>query len=320
MLTAEDLAASPASSKILAVAANGTDAEWVSGGAGGPHTHEIDDVTGLQAALDGKVAEGDARLSDARAPTAHAHDWDAITDKPATFDPSSHAHATSEVTGLDAALASKVDASDARLTDARTPLAHTHATSEIVGLDAALTARELTANKGAANGYASLGEDGKVPAAQLPASSGGGMSTLRTTGDQIVNGTAYRDITDLTFPVSSNTDYAFKFYIVFRSTTATGFKFAINGPASSTADYFMTYQTVANATTAGVATWLQGHWVTYDAMTATTASIAAGADLVCMIEGRVKVNGTAGTIAARVGSESANNDLVIQRGSWGFWF
>ncbi|MEQ7008475.1 hypothetical protein ABN028_20075 [Actinopolymorpha sp. B17G11] len=39
--------------------------------------------------------------------------WDDLTDKPATFPPSAHTHATSEVTGLDTALAAKAEATDA---------------------------------------------------------------------------------------------------------------------------------------------------------------------------------------------------------------
>ena len=153
------------------------------------------------------------------------------------------------------------------------------------------------------------------------AGGGGGPSTLKKTADQIINGTAFRDITDLAFAVSINTDYAFKFYIVFRSAaTTTGFRFGVLAPTGAVLDFFMTYQTVANATTAGVATWLQGHWVSGEAMAALTATIAAGVDLVCMIEGRVKVAATSGTLAARVASELANDNLVVQKGSWGIWF
>lgn len=47
-------------------------------------------------------------------------------------------------------------------------LTHTHVQADVTGLPAALTARELTANKGVASGYASLGADGIVPTAQLP--------------------------------------------------------------------------------------------------------------------------------------------------------
>jgi hypothetical protein len=150
---------------------------------------------------------------------------------------------------------------------------------------------------------------------------GGGPSLLKKTANQTINGTAFQNITDLTFAVLANTDYAFKFYIVYRSaTTTTGFRFAINGPAGAVCDYFMTYQTVANSTTIGVATWLQGHWIVYDTMTALTAAIVANADLVCKIEGRIKVGATPGTLAARGASELANNDLVIQKGSWGMYF
>jgi len=148
---------------------------------------------------------------------------------------------------------------------------------------------------------------------------GGGITTLKKTADQIINGTAFQNITDLTFPVSANTDYAFDFYITFRSTTATGFRFSVNGPAG-VVDFFMTYQTIANSETVGVATWLQKHSVTFNAMTVTAASIAAGVDLHCRITGRFKCGGSGGTFAAIVASESANNDLVVQRGSWGTYF
>ena len=148
---------------------------------------------------------------------------------------------------------------------------------------------------------------------------GGGISMLKKTADQIINGTAFQNITDLTFAVSANTDYAFKFHIVFRSaTTTTGFRFAVNAPAG-TLDFFQTYQIVANSDTVGVATWLQRHCITRDVMTALTATITLGVDLVCMIEGRFKCT-TSGTLAARVASELANNDLVVQKGSWGFYF
>lgn len=59
------------------------------------HGHAIADVTGLQAALDGKSA------------TTHSHSWAQITSKPTTFAPSTHAHTIAQVTGLQAALDDK---------------------------------------------------------------------------------------------------------------------------------------------------------------------------------------------------------------------
>lgn len=50
----------------------------------------------------------------------------------------------------------------------KSDVGHNHPTSAITGLDTALSARELTANRGAANGYAPLDNNSKVPAANLP--------------------------------------------------------------------------------------------------------------------------------------------------------
>ncbi len=63
-----------------------------------------------------------------------------------------------------------VSSSDERLSDARPPTAHNHVVADVTGAEA-------TANKGQPNGYASLGSDGKVPAAQLPAAGGSGNVT-----------------------------------------------------------------------------------------------------------------------------------------------
>lgn len=69
------------------------------------------------------------------------------------------------------AIAATANATDAQLRD-RTTHTGVQATSTITGLDSALAAltanTEKLANKGAANGYASLGSDSKVPVAQLP--------------------------------------------------------------------------------------------------------------------------------------------------------
>lgn len=55
------------------------------------HGHPISDVSGLQTALDDKVADTDPRLSDARTPLAHTHPATAVSTVPATtgLDPAS---------------------------------------------------------------------------------------------------------------------------------------------------------------------------------------------------------------------------------------
>jgi hypothetical protein len=123
----------------------------------------------------------------------------------------------------------------------------------------------------------------------------------------------------LTFPVVSGTDYAFYFYIVFRSAAlTTGWKASVNHPGG-TVDHFSTIQTIVN-NAAGLATWLQRHNTAVNDMTLLLATPAINVDLVCMIQGRYlcTVNGT---FAARFANELATNtDIVVQKGSWGWYF
>src|SRR3990167_5092483 len=82
---------------------------------------------------------------------------------------------------------------------------------------------------------------------------GGGINTLRTTSNQTINGGAgvFVDITGLTFPVVSGTDYAFDFYITFRSAaTTTGWKAGVNCPAG-TLDFWAGSDVIANGAAGG---------------------------------------------------------------------
>ena len=60
-------------------------------------------------------------------------------------------------------------------------------TSDVPGLDAALAGKQASSEKGQANGYAELDSSGKVPASQLP-TSGGGASNLDDLGDVTLGG------------------------------------------------------------------------------------------------------------------------------------
>jgi hypothetical protein len=147
------------------------------------------------------------------------------------------------------------------------------------------------------------------------------LNLLRTTATQTINAGAatFEDITNLTFPVVNGVSYAFYFYIVFQSAAiTTGWKAGINCP-TGTLDFFATGQTIANAA-AGLATWLQRHNTVRDDMTLLTATVTAAVDLVFIIEGRYLCTAD-GTFAARFANElAANTDIVVQKGSWGWWF
>lgn len=67
-----------------------------------------------------------------------------------------HAHAIADTTGLQLAL------------DGKAATAHAHGIADITNLQTTLDAKVAASEKGAINGVASLGADGKVPAAQLP--------------------------------------------------------------------------------------------------------------------------------------------------------
>lgn len=150
---------------------------------------------------------------------------------------------------------------------------------------------------------------------------GSGMNTLKTTGPQTINAGAgvFTDITGLTFPVVSGTDYAFFFYITFQSAaTTTGWKAGVNCPAGPL-DFWAQSDVIANGA-AGVATHTERHNTVRDDMTLLTATVTQAVDLSVRIEGRYVCTAD-GTFAARFANELANNThLVVQKGSWGWWF
>jgi hypothetical protein len=150
---------------------------------------------------------------------------------------------------------------------------------------------------------------------------GGGITTLRTTGNQTINAGAgtFVDITGLTFAVVSGTDYAFEFYITFQSAQlTTGWKAGVNCPAG-TLDFWAGSDVIANGA-AGVATHTERHNVTRDDMTLLTSTVTNAVDLNVRIKGRYLCTAN-GTFAARFANElAANTDIVVQKGSWGTWF
>ena len=88
--------------------------------------------------------------------------------KPDYTDPVDIADINENMDTIDAELNKKVNTTDARLSDTRTPKAHNQAISTITGLDTALGKKLETSLKGANNGLAELDAQGKVPATQLP--------------------------------------------------------------------------------------------------------------------------------------------------------
>jgi hypothetical protein len=182
------------------------------------HTHPPSEITGTA------VVENDSRLSDARPPTAHAHSpsditGTAVVDNDSRLSdartPTAHGHAIGDVTGLQTSLDGKASSS------------HSHAQSDVTGLVTALSAKQETSQKGAANGYASLGADGKVPSAQLPAAGSDPWTYVRVTSDHSTTATAAGDVlvapggAALGFTPAANSRYEVEGTLMIRTATAT---------------------------------------------------------------------------------------------------
>lgn len=287
------------------------------------------------------VGNNDSRNTNARTPTAHTHPEAEVTNLVADLASKaalSHGHVQADITGLVTDLVGKAAS------------VHTHSLADITDDGALAALNTVGANqidndavtyakiqnvsaiskllgRGAAAGAGdaeeiTLGTNLSMSGTTLNAAGGGGgISALKKTANQTINAGAgvFADVTDLTFSVVNGIDYAFKFYVVFRSANVnTGWRASVNCP-TGTLDYFATGQTIANGA-AGVATWLQRHNTVRDDMTLLTATITAAVDLVFTIEGRYQCTAN-GTFAVRFANElAANTDIVVQKGSWGIYF
>ena len=146
------------------------------------HVHPISDVVDLQTELDDKqdnlIGTQDVPGLDSALSSKQDNLTD-ISDLPnlvsALDAKQDDLVSTADVPGLDNALNAKQDALSSP--------------SDVPGMDAILNDKEDVSKKGTANGYASLGPDGKVPIAQLPPGQGGGASTLDELTDVTINGT-----------------------------------------------------------------------------------------------------------------------------------
>jgi hypothetical protein len=143
------------------------------------HTHPLEDITGLQTALDGKAATSHTHplsdLTQSSATTGQVATWNGsawvpedptggsggvtsyndLTDVPSTFPPATHTHAAADITTGTLAIAriptgttssTVCIGNDSRLSDARTPTAHTHAIADVTGLETALDGKQASGN------------------------------------------------------------------------------------------------------------------------------------------------------------------------------
>lgn len=126
-----------------------------SGGAG-PHTHQIADVAGLQAALDDKQPSGSYSL------TAHNHDG--AYQPTGDYAAEDHGHVIANVAGLQAALDGKQESGDYQPAGSYAAASHGHAIADVTGLQTALDGKQASGSYSLTShnhdgSYAAVGHD-----------------------------------------------------------------------------------------------------------------------------------------------------------------
>jgi len=172
---------------------------------------------------------------------------------------------------------------------------------------------EQTANKGAANGYASLGADGLVPSAQLPASGSDPWVVLKKNADQLVSTTTPAAVTGLAFAPAANKTYLVQAYLLLRTAaTATGARPGFNWPSG------LTDGGAVMRAASSVTAFASRIWGAKTAnLTAASTGLTTTADSYLAIGEALVITGASpsGSFAVTLGSETAGTNAPCKAGS-----
>jgi hypothetical protein len=132
------------------------------------------------------------------------------------------------------------------------------------------------------------------------------LSADVTNNNAVANSIA--SVTNLSFSVTANTTYKFKFFIVYTSAaTTTGSRWSITGPAITFLNYNSEYSLTATSKTFNAG--LSG----YDLPAASNATSASTGSNIAIIEGIIRPSAN-GTVTARFASEVASSSIVAKGG------
>lgn len=110
--------------------------------------------------------------------------------------------------------------------------------------------------------------------------------------------TTLANVTGLSFPVTADVTYKFKFFIVYTaSATSVGSRWTINGPTATTLRYYSTYPSSTSANAFYYQSAYNG--------AAATANSGATTCNIAIIEGIINCSSSASEVVARIAAESA---------------
>lgn len=255
------------------------------------------------------VTTNDARLTDARTPLSHSHDYantthnhDAAysgTGHTHNYAGTSHSHAQADVTNLTTDLAGKASTSHTHTKSQVTDFAHSHPASELT----ATGTRDATTFLRGDNTWAA------------PAGGSSAQTKVVLTAEVINNNAianTLQDITGLSFSVTSGTRYGFQFLIPYTAAaTTTGSRWTINGPATSFLSYTSRYTLTATTETVN-------YLSAYSQPAASNASSLAAGNI-AVIEGFLTPSAN-GTVIARFASEVLSSAITAKAGATLFWW
>lgn len=143
----------------------------------------------------------------------------------------------------------------------------------------------------------------------------GEAEVIKVTTADVTNATiTFADVTGLTFEMLANKTYIIEVWLIFQSSaTATGAKFALNGPASEVAVVLHAVIPISLSLYASSPTMASR---TYDRGTPSVSIDTANADMLAMLHGIVRNGANAGTLAVRFACEvETSPGVTVKAGS-----
>ena len=165
--------------------------------------------------------------------------------------------------------------------------------------------------------HATLGADGKVPSAQLPAGSSLTVLSARMTADQGTSVTTYGNVTQLALSVEANAVYQVNCFVTFQSAaTTTGLGLGYISPSGCRC----MLEVVVPITSTGAASQLRT--IFPNAATAENTGNVLGTGVTAInsnhtarISGIIRNGGTAGTFIVQFRSEVSGSAVTLKAGS-----